>query len=116
MADFEKVYNAYKNCSDPKFDCNKCIYLNNCKQLDADILELLKEHKAEVVELLEEQRGLYKEIERLRNELPKKGHWVKTTVRGSSAFGCSVCGCESGTLYDYAFCPNCGADMRGEQE
>ena len=56
MADFEIAYNAYKNCSDPKFDCNKCIYLNNCKQLDADILELLKDQKERITVLEEEAK------------------------------------------------------------
>lgn len=54
--------------------------------------------------------------ELLKEKQPPKGHWINTTVRGSLAHVCSVCGLESGTLYDYAFCPFCGADMRGEQE
>ena len=61
MADFEKAYNAYKNCSDPRFDCNKCIYLNNCKQLDADILELLKEQKPKRAYTVVQIRGAFAE-------------------------------------------------------
>ena len=70
MADFEKAYNAYKNCSDPKFDCNKCIYLNNCKQLDADILELLKSQQAEIDKLKQEKADAIERIKRMAEEIP----------------------------------------------
>lgn len=53
----------------------------------------------------------------------KKGQWiVKEQFVNSPEFyswQCSVCGCvlEDPTLdKPYPFCPNCGADMRGEQE
>lgn len=44
----------------------------------------------------------------------KKGRWVKP--RGDSKIGvvCSVCGMRSKTIS--LFCPNCGADMRGEED
>lgn len=38
-------------------------------------------------------------------------HWVECTVRGSPALCCSDCGSDSGTLYPYDTCPNCGAIM-----
>ena len=41
----------------------------------------------------------------------RKGRWVETTVRGSTALCCSYCGQESGVLYRYNYCPNCGAKM-----
>ena len=54
---------------------------------------------------------------------PKKGKWIPqdhnkkngmitTTVYYCPT--CSVCGETGG--YDMSFCPNCGADMRGESE
>ena len=39
------------------------------------------------------------------------GKWVEKEVRGSKCLCCSNCGEESGTLYDYNFCPWCGALM-----
>ena len=56
---------------------------------------------------------------------PRKGHWVSAKVGRffpSNDYKCSKCGnildfdgvnCGRG---DANFCPNCGADMRGEQE
>ena len=43
---------------------------------------------------------------------PKKGRWVETIVRGSTALCCSNCGQDSGSLYRYNYCPCCGAKMR----
>ena len=64
-------------------------------------------------------------VEKLPSAEPerKKGKWVgKERFVNSPEFyswQCSVCGCvlEDPTLdKPYPFCPNCGADMRGEQE
>ena len=55
----------------------------------------------------------------LRSERPK-GRWVEPIECGlpdeftGVGFDCSNCGLWSDT--DYSFCPNCGADMRGEEE
>ena len=39
----------------------------------------------------------------------KHGEWID---KGSLSCRCSSCGCKS--LKESNFCPNCGADMRGE--
>jgi hypothetical protein len=62
-------------------------------------------------------------IEALKNERPK-GHWVKKwSGNGWNEdwdYTCSVCGKEyrkaSSILYHASYCPNCGADMRGESD
>lgn len=45
-----------------------------------------------------------------------RGHWVPRCERIREPFGknydCSVCGVNN---IQYNFCPNCGADMRGEE-
>lgn len=45
----------------------------------------------------------------------KSGKWIDNSDGIEGAWNyCSVCGEQAIDLYD--FCPNCGADMRGEQE
>jgi hypothetical protein len=44
-----------------------------------------------------------------------KGKWIDKSGGIEGAWNyCSVCGEQAIDLYD--FCPNCGADMRGEQD
>ncbi len=69
--------------------------------------------------LKEDLENLIKENERLRNALSEnKGEWIAdvdkwgdvvTTVNG---YTCSKCGVFNSDKDN--FCPNCGADMRGE--
>lgn len=45
---------------------------------------------------------------------PRKGHWINTANPCmSDNIVCSECGYNS--IADFNFCPNCGADMRGEE-
>lgn len=53
-------------------------------------------------------------IEALEAERPK-GHWIDEEVRGFIEPYCSVCGTGLDVIYHYKFCPECGADMRGER-
>lgn len=43
-----------------------------------------------------------------------KGHWIWYEVRGQMLPYCSECGGGLDVIYEYNFCPDCGADMRGE--
>jgi hypothetical protein len=43
------------------------------------------------------------------------GRWEDCEIRGSLAMRCSVCGNDSGVLYNYAYCTNCGARMDGDK-
>lgn len=44
---------------------------------------------------------------------PKRGKWIDRSDGIEGAWNyCSVCGEQAIDLYD--FCPNCGADMRGD--
>ena len=56
---------------------------------------------------------LYKEtLELLKKQQPKKGEWV---IDEYNIHHCPFCHAVNETVYRN-FCPNCGADMRGEQE
>lgn len=45
------------------------------------------------------------------------GDWIKTIGESGvlSALRCNKCGFEDDSYSHFNFCPNCGADMRGEQ-
>ena len=56
-----------------------------------------------------------RDIEKLPSAEPerKRGEWIDKSGGIEGAWNyCSVCGEQAIDLYD--FCPNCGADMRGE--
>ena len=62
----------------------------------------------------------FKKLCDLPSVKPRKGKWLKA-YGDHEAFGirpfyryCSEC--NEATVFPYNFCPNCGADMRGEQE
>ena len=48
---------------------------------------------------------------------PKMGRWVKTIGENgvTSALRCSECGFEDNRYELFNYCPECGADMRGEE-
>lgn len=63
-------------------------------------------------------RGIFNALPSAESER-KKGRWIK--VSGKPAINCSACRYCSwslsfeDTVRRFNFCPNCGADMRGEQ-
>ncbi len=51
--------------------------------------------------------------------IPKQrvGQWIKANVRGGITMPCcSLCGNETGTIYEYNYCPNCGCRMQEVEE
>lgn len=97
--------------------------------IDADaLLELY----ADRLEKLEERYGVYSsecgvlagamkllEIQPTIEPERKKGQWeMKPDPYGffEEIPVCSECGCTTAMRKTYNFCPNCGADMRGEQD
>lgn len=42
------------------------------------------------------------------------GEWIKSDIPESVLAKCSICGFNCG-VYTHNYCPNCGADMRGEE-
>ena len=48
-----------------------------------------------------------------------KGHWVGIDDYPHDTWECDRCGCvveNDNRIEDWKFCPNCGADMRGEKD
>ena len=45
----------------------------------------------------------------------KTGKWIKNIVRGNEELYCSNCGDGIDVIYEYNFCPNCGAKMEVEK-
>lgn len=57
----------------------------------------------------------------MTREEREKGHWIKHVRHyylpykyTVADYTCSECGCWTGDKHNY--CPDCGADMRGEEE
>ena len=61
------------------------------------------------VELERVKNELNNELNELKPEKPQ-GEWKISIL----SYKCSVC--EGLSIYNFNFCPNCGADMRGEKE
>ena len=63
--------------------------------------------------------ALQAEVERIQVDVDAvpvvHGHWVTKTVRGDYVPCCSECGRGNGTLYEYDYCPNCGAKMEVQE-
>lgn len=95
---------------------------------EEDILELKHRYGDEVEyvvrDMISGENLRWVELPRPKKREPKTGHWVNAKVGKlfpSNDFKCSECGnildfngvnCGRG---DANYCPNCGADMRGEE-
>ena len=86
--------------------------------IDADALsELLKNN--EQVPTVEPTFGLFKEMLCAKCEKRPQGEWIRLGIINT----CSICNCDvlltitdkicNGSIN---FCPNCGADMRGDKK
>ena len=74
-----------------------------------DVVGIEREKYSYGLKLLESNIEDIKELPSTQSEC-KMGHWYDV---GSLSCRCSECGCKS--QKESLFCPNCGADMRGEK-
>lgn len=62
---------------------------------------------------------VWDQIRNLPSAQPKKGKWI--VYKAPDAYHCGLCKCPFcgeemiAEADEYNFCPNCGADMRGEE-
>jgi septal ring factor EnvC (AmiA/AmiB activator) len=49
-----------------------------------------------------------------REQMPKRGEWMRADLPDAMTNKCSLCGYE--VWDEYRYCPNCGAEMRGEHD
>jgi len=113
--------------SEHKFVSINCYLKSNCdngfsqyKQGWNDAIDAIIDNaptvKTFTLEDIEEQyrKGLEKGLSEWETERPH-GEWIEMSDNyGHSSCFCSRCGTQEGKRYD--FCPNCGADMRKEEE
>ena len=107
MTDYTKLVKELRGCK----------YIDYCK----DCPRMAANGYVEICNIKDDAAAA---IEALQAQLPKRGEWVEENRRPrSSQFVCSEC---HRTAYDpqptrdkawrkrcrYAYCPNCGADMR----
>lgn len=101
--------------------CKTCIHTKVCmhdKNLIGDVFVMGHPMFFDNDKLYEE----YKERERqgfpcedyISSAQPKKGEWIDALDEDPCYYRCSECGRLSNFLEN--FCPECGADMRGEEE
>jgi len=84
--------------------------MSRCIDADALWMEIIRrmDYCDDILEIIERQPTVQPER--------KKGKWEIYVISMLDGEGCrcSECGYEGAPYWD--FCPNCGADMRGEQE
>lgn len=79
--------------------------------------KVIKNALAIIDRLIEDGVINVKEMGTLRRAIldPERpqGEWKETDIPKSTLCKCSICNFDLGA-YSFNFCPNCGADMRGE--
>lgn len=101
----------------PTIEPERCQLTDDDKEVIRIHLNAFKEKLCNQYRWIEAQE--YEElIDRLMNLQPerKKGKWIDSaiSIKGVPTEACSECG-EWSYGADKKFCPNCGADMRGEE-
>lgn len=131
-----KIYNALDNLKDfdsySPYQKDLSIVIDYIEDLEQEI-EDLKEAKAVYVEhpkTIQEKQAESEKYDkafddgyengysqtRFDYEQQPRGKWIKKWCEWQEYIECSECGYETGLRCNTKFCPNCGADMRGDCE
>ena len=89
--------------------CEDCI----SRQAALDTVDNLKIVIANNLPELIYKSSVLKLLHELPSVQPTKrtGHWIKKMVRGREELYCSNCGDGIDVIYEYNYCPTCGAKM-----
>lgn len=79
--------------------------------IDADAL--IEDVDGDLTDSIAEGRAIEKIMNAPTIEERKTGEWIKRAL-GWKCSNCNLCTNDRGAD-DFNFCPNCGADMRGEE-
>ena len=96
----EAIYCMYSYMPENDEHCVGCKYYG-CNQEDEQMFtcQSSKAHRM-AIEALEQQRV---------------AHWKMVKIRGIKMPVCSNCLRDNGTLYEYDYCPTCGAKMEVQE-
>ena len=116
MEDFGKYIYALRKCAEEHQNDSTstfCIRVSDLCNDTANMLERLKKdesmrHKEKLFSYLD---GV---ADGLNNPIREKGEWEYKDIPNTTIKGYWCNKCHIGAERMYAFCPNCGADMRGE--
>jgi hypothetical protein len=104
-------------------DCTLCAYHNACYDgtLESIAADELEADEKFIAEFIKNIKLLRKQVVRLRVQLPKEGKWIAEPMTREKFYNdpylsvkCSICGANSREIGRY--CPNCGANMKGERQ
>lgn len=115
MADIKKVIKGLEHCAERRFCNDDCPYSDIIRDQNSGMDECISALAKDALELLKEQQT---EVDRLKAEQPKKGHWEKAKHASDRWHSCSVCGVTIERLDHNGFklicnyCPVCGAEMK----
>lgn len=110
LGDLDKLKTEFENLASD--DYNEPIWYQKTVFETIDNAPTVEAYSFEQVqELVKLNQQFAQEIENLKRP---QGEWEEYAC--SDERGCSLCGYMTRFYFEYHFCPNCGAEMRGEKE
>ena len=102
-------------------NCEECNFKGECRNYWEKIRETYTRPSwCPLVEVAEQTEPITEDCSTVEQTERKRGEWIAKTENCHSHWVCSECGAwalleYNEQMYLSNFCPNCGADMRGEE-